>query len=245
MGIFLIRRQRRATELHVRASGGEVNLNDLIARADQLIALGEVALSTQKNDAYAGSSVDTAAQQEFRSSSLSFIERVYGRQHPYFEEFHTGTDGFFPSNAKRGIAVIKAIRSEISGGWLFTVRGLVAAELFADFLDMASHLLDGGYKDAAAVMIGSTLEEHLRQLCIKNGIPVSDQKDGKDIPRKADRLNSELASKNVYSKLDQKVVTAWLDLRNKAAHGNYSEYNSSQVSQMLVASAEFMARVKL
>ena len=38
------------------------------------------------------------------------------------------------------------------------------AELFADFLEMADYLLSEGYKDPAAVLGGSMLEEHLRQL---------------------------------------------------------------------------------
>ena len=41
-------------------------------------------------------------------------------------------------------------------------------------------------------------------------------------------ITSELAKQGVYSKLEQKNVTAWLDLRNKAAHGKYSEYNDNQ-----------------
>ena len=44
------------------------------------------------------------------------------------------------------------------------------------------------------------------------------------------------------NKLDQKNVTAWLDLRNKAAHGNYGEYNQQQVEFMLHAVTEFMTR---
>ncbi len=36
---------------------------------------------------------------------------------------------------------------------------------------MAEHLLDEGYKDAATVIAGSSLEPHLRQLCQKSGIP--------------------------------------------------------------------------
>ena len=43
--------------------------------------------------------------------------------------------------------------------------------------------------------------------------------------------------------MDQKKITAWLDLRNKAAHGKYGEYNTDQVRQMLLGVTEFMARV--
>lgn len=37
---------------------------------------------------------------------------------------------------------------------------------------MAKELLDKGFKDAAAVIVGSTLGGHLRQLVVKKCIPV-------------------------------------------------------------------------
>ena len=62
-------------------------------------------------------------------------------------------------------------------------------------------------------------------------------------PKKADSMNNDLASAGAYSKLDQKNVTAWLDLRNKAAHGHYGEYNTDQVQALLLGVREFAARV--
>ncbi len=41
-------------------------------------------------------------------------------------------------------------------------------------------------------------------------------------------MNNELAAFGAYNKLDQKNVTAWLDLRNKAAHAQYHEYTAEQ-----------------
>ena len=38
-----------------------------------------------------------------------------------------------------------------------------------------------------------------------------------------------VTSADVYNKLDQKSVTSWLDLKNKAAHEKYSEYTKDQV----------------
>ena len=87
------------------------------------------------------------------------------------------------------------------------------------------------------------MEEHLRQLCQRNGIDTQVQTATEVRPKKADRLNADLATADVYSKLDQKAVTMWLDLRNKAAHGHYGEYNSEQVRAMISAATEFMARV--
>ena len=110
---------------------------------------------------------------------------------------------------------------------------------------MSTHLLDEGYKDAAAVMIGSVLEEHLRQLCRKHSIDVEIIASSGKAPKKADAMNADLAKQSVYNKLDQKNVTAWLDLRNKAAHGKYSEYTKEQVSIMLQGISDFMARVSI
>lgn len=135
--------------------------------------------------------------------------------------------------------VLRALRSEYESGYFQSVVELVHADIFADFLDMAEYLLDQGYKDPAAVIVGSVLEEHLRKLCAKVGIATS-QAGG--APKKADALNSELAGASLYSKLDLKNVTAWLDLRNKAAHGRYAEYTKDQVALMLQGVRDFLTR---
>ena len=174
---------------------------------------------------------------------LSFIDRVYGRSHPHFAEFNECSNNSYFSNAQNSLAVMQTIREEIAGGWLSTVRGLITAEVFADFLEMAEHLLETGYKDPAAVMAGSVLEEHLRQLCAANSIDACEEKNSKQIPKKADRLNAELAGAAVYTKLDQKQITAWLDLRNNAAHGKYDQYTDSQVKNAIAGITNFMSRV--
>jgi len=107
---------------------------------------------------------------------------------------------------------------------------------------MAEYLLEEGYKDPAAVITGSTLEEHLRILCIKKGIDIEIMSKGKLGPKKVDMLNTNLTKQGVYSKLDLKSVTAWLDLRDKAAHGKYSEYNEIQVKQLIIGVRDFIVR---
>jgi hypothetical protein len=135
--------------------------------------------------------------------------------------------------------VLIALGEAYRGGYLTRFAEFVHAELFSDFIEMAEYLLGEGYKDPAAVIVGSVLEEHLRQLCAKNDIAVA--ANGK--PKKADQLNADLASHQVYTKLDQKSVTGWLDLRNKAAHGKYGEYTKEQVGILLTSVQDFMARV--
>jgi hypothetical protein len=69
------------------------------------------------------------------------------------------------------------------------------------------------------------------------------EKHGKSIPKKADSLNSDLAKAEVYTKLDQKSVTTWLDLRNKAAHGKYDKYTKAQVELMVQGVTDFLVRM--
>ena len=128
------------------------------------------------------------------------------------------------------VGVVEALHADLKAGYLKTISELIHGEVFGDFLEMADHLLENGYKDAAAVIAGSTLEAHLRQLCQKFGVEI-EAVDGKGNlhPKKADRMNSDLARAKAYSKLDQKSVTAWLDLRNNAAHGEYDKYSLEQV----------------
>jgi len=218
----------------------------LLNRLEQVENLGKAVLATTKSSEYGGRYVDSGKANGFKAASLSFIERVYGKDHSYYDSFNTSVDDYYLSDIESGLEILNSIKQEIEGDWLFTVKGLVAAELFADFLEMADHLLTQGYKDPAAVIIGSVLEEHLRQLCNANSVSIEfENNQGILIPKKADRLNSDLAKENVYSKLDQKAVTMWLDLRNKAAHGKYDEYTSEQVTNMYSGITEFMARLSI
>lgn len=224
-----------------------MNALDLVKRADEILQMGRAVLATaystggRHNINY----VKSAPMAGFRSAVLSFIEKTFGKDHPHFQQFTTQTENDYRSSAEDGMAILEAIRGEIAGGWLFTVKGLVASELFADFITMAEHLFEAGYKDPAAVMAGSVLEEHLRQLCIKHKLETEDERDGKQIPRKADRLNADLTKVDIYTKLDQKLITAWLDLRNNAAHGKYDAYSAEHVKQMIAGILGFIARVTL
>jgi hypothetical protein len=140
------------------------------------------------------------------------------------------------------IGIVQALREDYEAGYIRAIEELIHADLFDDFLEMAEYFLGDGYKDPAAVIAGGVLEEHLRNLCQKNSISLVVKTNSGDRPKKADSMNAELAGANVYSKLDQKSITSWLDLRNNAAHGKYSEYTKEQVSLMLQGTRDFIVR---
>ncbi len=183
---------------------------------------------------------DVELYQEIKSSCSSLILSIYGENHPYFTDFQKSSSKF--ENYKNISGILKAVKFEIENDWLLSMKSLLSAEIFSDFLEMGEYLLNENYKDAAAVMIGSVLEEHLRQLSLaaKNDLTNSNGR-----PKKASLLNAELVKLNVYNKLDEKNITAWLDLRNKAAHGKYSEYKKEQVDLMLNSVRDFIVRIPI
>lgn len=132
--------------------------------------------------------------------------------------------------------VIKAVQHEFEMGLLAEFRGLVQADVFADFLEMGEYVLGEGYKDAAAVLIGSVLEDTLRKLAQANGIATR-KPNGR--PLTIQPLNVECAKAGIYDKLVEKQVTSWGDLRNKAAHGEYDKYDPGQVKMMLLFVQKF------
>jgi len=121
---------------------------------------------------------------------------------------------------------------------------MVHAEVFDDFLEMADYFMSEGrgYKDAAAVIAGGVLEGHLRKLAQKHNIATENRTPKGPKSKKADTLNANLASDGVYNKIQQKIITGWLGIRNDAAHANYDEYTNDQVASLIGDVREFISR---
>jgi hypothetical protein len=226
-------------------------LNDLnniaLSQLDELIARYE---SVRATTGFHSLSFSDNVAVEFITTGMATISRIAGADSQFLihttkhldQLDKTGVDapGYKVDAVGGGLI---ALRNAIATGYLISFRELIHATLFSDFLEIANHLLSEGYKDAAATMIGGVLEEHLRKLCAKNGINTEtiDFK-GMSHPKKMETMNTELTNKTIYSKLDQKNVTAWADLRNKAAHGHYGQYSLQQVELLLSSIKDFIAR---
>jgi hypothetical protein len=128
------------------------------------------------------------------------------------------------------IGIATALRDDIADGWLESVAALVRADTYAGYLEMAEGLSGQGYKDAAAVIAGTSLEVHMKALATKYGISLQLPSGA---PKKMDAVNAELKTAGVYSGIEQKHVTAWLAIRNAAAHGDYGDYDHAAVKGLV------------
>lgn len=179
---------------------------------------------------------------EWRGRSLTFLAGFLGSDHTYTRSFEKAVEEVYHSSVEWGIGILRGLRADVAAGYVTSVRELIHADVFTDFLDMADHLLAEGYKDPAAVLTSGVLEEHLRQLCQKHSVDTEVQTPAGLKPKKAEVMNQDLAKAGAYSVTDQKQVTAWLDLRNKAAHAKYAEYTKDEVALFRQGVLGYMAR---
>lgn len=180
------------------------------------------------------------------------IRRLYGENSQHFQSYtsalatRSSTTRCFYSDLRSNnyahlsqmVGVAKTIKHDLENGLLVNFRAIVQADIFSDFLEMGEYLLQESYKDAAAVIISSVLENGLRKLAEQNNVAVVTES-GKQLT--IDPLNAELAKREVYSKFIQKQITSWAHIRNKAAHGEFSEYNREEVQMMLLFVQNFMS----
>lgn len=209
----------------------------ITARLAQLIELGERVLGTRRappSNVIGDDRVDQQLSAQWAVSAESLLAKVFGIDCAHTTAFrkHVGEYIGF-SDAFRAQGVLKAALDDLRGGHLFELRALIEADVFDDFLEQAEHLHSAGYHPAAAVIAGCVLEDALRRLSHKYSVKLSPKP-------KLDQMNADLAKAGAYSKLVQKRVTALADLRNKAAHGEWNDFNSSDVDEMIKGVRRFV-----
>lgn len=130
------------------------------------------------------------------------------------------------------IGLLKGALDDLEGGFLRGQEFLLAAEVFDTIPEQATHLTKLGYKDPAAVLGRVVLEDALRRLAIEARA---------DPTVKAARINDELKKAGRYSQPQWRVIQAWLDIGNAAAHGEFAKYDAGDVRSMLEGIAKFLA----
>jgi hypothetical protein len=206
---------------------------------NSLIDIGDTILqkASRADSCFEGN--DLAGVSSWITRLGQLVRKLYGENSQHYANFDSAisTESFYTIHSNwyghisqvQGIAL--TVKHDVDNDLIGSIKGLLQAEIFANFLEIGEHLLSEGYKDAAAVTIGAVLEDGLRELCKKNNITITKPNGS---PLTIEPLNAELAKNEVYSKLTQKQITSWAHIRNKAAHGQYNEYDKSQVEMMLL-----------
>ena len=144
---------------------------------------------------------------DLRARCIAAIERASGSNSTYRRRISENSISKIGDyyHLKKEIGVAKALLSDINNNYMQSFEEILHSDMFGNFLEMATHLLEKGYKDPAAVLAGSSLEIHIKHLCMKNHVEtLRDER-----PIKTETLNSELKKEGIYTNLDQKSITAY------------------------------------
>jgi hypothetical protein len=216
---------------------------ELNGRVSKVLALVDKALG-DLDENEGGTFVRNSYQLQIYHLGLTLLEDLFGADHRIPRQFeHNTRVNSRVYEYERAQGILQAVQTMVSDEWLTSTRALIAGAVFSDYLDMAEHLSEETYKDAAAVIAGSSLEAHMRRLALKHGVPLTyaDPKRG-DQPKKLEVLNADLVRAEAYDKDEQKQVSAWLGTRNAAAHGHYEKVNAEVVKLMIHGVRSFLAR---
>ena len=207
-------------------------------RLAALIEKGEAVLRTQRPNRPGMFDLPTVDYGQFmgwRSQARVYLHQTFGAEHEYAQGFHLAVaDKASPGRVKAGLSVLLAALEDVEQGHLESLQNLVVAEVFSDFIDQAQHLLEHGYKNPAASLAGAVLENGLRSLAERNGIPVK-EKDN------LSALNNKIAAKNIYTTLRRRQVETWTEVRNAADHGRFDDFGESDVGDLIKGVHDFLA----
>ncbi|MGZ5435339.1 MAG: DUF4145 domain-containing protein [Pyrinomonadaceae bacterium] len=213
----------------------------LLERFDHLIQMGEDILQSATTSG-GDVRVNWATQNPYRTSisyhvniqlvsqwktnTLYLLEKVFGKDSSHFHSFENRMTGLGYERVKIGLGILIAAKDDYVHSYIFDVRTVVQAEVFDDFLQQATHLLDNGYYGPAAIIAGIVLEAGLRKLCDQNNAA---------IPAKATigPMNDALAKTGLYGTVVKQQISAFATIRNHAAHGQWKEFTSGDVSRMI------------
>lgn len=130
-----------------------MNINKLLLdKVNRALNLSEKALETKyktEDALFTYYFVGYEAFKHFETFSLSFIISTYGDKHPYYEKFKDSVNNNKVSSVEAGKGLLTSIKIEIENGWMKSIRDLISADIFSDFLEMAEHLLDEKYEHPA------------------------------------------------------------------------------------------------
>lgn len=206
-------------------------LIELIAKAD-LIANGRTSENFRERTIYHVSIAEVAG---WSTSVLNLLQKTFSENSSHFHNFQDQYTTFKGYESEFNIlkAILAAAKEDFEGGYLFNLTSLAQAEVLNDALEQAELFLKSDFKDAACVVIGVALETTLKKISLRHGGAILG----------LENMNTALRKVGVYNLTKQKQITAWIDLRNKGAHGMWDAYSAADIRDMHSGVKRFIAEL--
>lgn len=125
--------------------------------------------------------------------------------------------------------LVQGLDEALAGDLLRRVEDRVASEIYDDVLAEAEGLLRGNHVPCAAILVRVGLENGLRRLGAREGMPAVDT-------AKASAINDWLwKDRQLYAQATNRQVQSWLDPGNAFAHDKpeKSQYDAAHIAKTL------------
>ena len=205
----------------------------LLDRTDKLLRDADAVIKT--GDHQTGQ-VNISMLSEWQTSVEFLIGSAVSQSGPHYKNFrqifdkeNTAKD---TTKIQMGIGILRSVKENLESGFVDRVKYSAHADVLESLLESAQDSLNGGSKDAAAVLLGPILENGLRKIAEENGVKIK----GKS---SIGLLDKKLTQKGVYESND---MGKWNDIRTAAAHGKFDEYDDKEVKEMMRGVRKFLAQ---
>lgn len=181
---------------------------------------------------------DKIPLQAWLVKASNILETVFGSQSSHFRHFEKlmprGPQHIYNAGDVYPIVgVLSGALDDLENGYLLGQELLIAGEVFDSVLERAKYLNQTGYRDSSAVLARIVLEDALKRLARAEGI---------DDNQKATKINDELRKANRYPLPQWRLIQAWLDIGNAAAHpGGSNQYDEQNLKGAIEGIEQFLA----
>ncbi len=158
------------------------------------------------------------------TSTRSLIQAAFGEKSVHFRAFerqlekHTGKELI---NSVKGVFLAAAYDFDCD---LVDIDSEIAGEIFADFTRLASHALEEGHKDVAAVLASAALEDAMKKLAAKNGVK---------LPNNSGLSHIIEALKSAKIIGGTAMLSGMPKLRNAAMHADWEAITDPEVRALI------------
>lgn len=201
-------------------------IREVIVETDQV-------LSTVRDNDFGSWIEDKTKLNSWLIKCRNIICITFGENSTHYKELNKLLQGSYsPEDVQAIKGLLIGALDDFNNGFITGQEFLIAGEIFDTVLEESKHLVNKHHKDAAAVLGRVVIEDCLKRIARREGI---------DDTFKASRINDELKKANLYSQPQWRLIQSWLDTGNAAAHGNFSEYDENDVTNMLSGIEHFFA----
>lgn len=175
------------------------------------------------------------------AQSLEFIKNYIGKENSFLNTLEK-LSPFANNTILRGevVNILKALKSYVENDLYrkISIEREIQIETVSDYLEQSESLLNdkGVHPAAAAVLIGASLEEFLRNWLEDLGFDIS------TIKNSLDAYSQELKKLEKINKQDLKDIVSWGGARNDAAHGHWQNVEDRHRIRLMLEGVNLFIR---